>query len=531
MGGALRAKDRAGDGPAIRKAQGLVAALAFYATGLPLALSLLAPLVLLPHPLIALWLAMSLLGPAVAAIVGLKRGVATARGLTAERGGEPAQIVVRLFLPGVILVYLLGLAAAGVDRARLLPLIALDIAATLYAWMLLAHLLLQPGRSSLRRWVAMVSDVGLVSMFLHFGAGLAVPWFSLYFWIILGFGAGTRAVAAAAATLVGFAAVYAVTPYWQERPGLAAGIALALVLLPAHMANLLRRLAPQTTAQRPAAVRERAPARGTGEAMPATPGARRPLEILLAGNDDRQPRLRSILEAARHRVTAVVGGDAAFAMLEQRRFDLVLVDAELEAMSGCEMARLYRLEHLGEARLPIMAVATHATAETEARCRDAGIDAVLAGPVEAAALLAAIDQTVARLARPATAAARPLPSPRTASESAGVLDDSVISALRRLGGADFLNEIADAFRAQARRFIDELQLAASADDPARFARLVDSLYGEAVNIGATRLCQVLAMLRSVGATDLRDRGAGYVATLRRELDQLDAALDAKQRRT
>ena len=163
MGGALRAKDRAGDGPAIRKAQGLVAALAFYATGLPLALSLLAPLVLLPHPLIALWLAMSLLGPAVAAIVGLKRGVATARGLTAERGGEPAQIVVRLFLPGVILVYLLGLAAAGVDRARLLPLIALDIAATLYAWMLLAHLLLQPGRSSLRRWVAMVGSASFAS--------------------------------------------------------------------------------------------------------------------------------------------------------------------------------------------------------------------------------------------------------------------------------------------------------------------------------------------------------------------------------
>jgi HPt (histidine-containing phosphotransfer) domain-containing protein len=107
----------------------------------------------------------------------------------------------------------------------------------------------------------------------------------------------------------------------------------------------------------------------------------------------------------------------------------------------------------------------------------------------------------------------------------------VISALRRLGGADFLGEIADAFRAQARRLIDELQLAASADDPARFARLVDSLYSEAVNIGATRLCQALAMLRSVGASDLRDRGAGYVATLRRELDQLDAALDAKQRRT
>jgi hypothetical protein len=55
---------------------------------------------------------------------------------------------------------------------------------------------------------------------------------------------------------------------------------------------------------------------------------------------------------------------------------------------------------------------------------------------------------------------------------------------------------------------------------------VDSLSGGAVNSGAARFCRALAMIRSVSADDLRDRGAGYVAILRRELDELEAALDA-----
>jgi CheY-like chemotaxis protein/HPt (histidine-containing phosphotransfer) domain-containing protein len=521
MGGALGTKNRAGGTLAVRKAQGLVAALAIYAIGLPLAFPLLVSLALLPRPLAALWLAMSLLGPAAAAIVALWRGAA-ARGLIAGRGGEPAQIVIRLLVPGVILVYLLALAATGVDHARLLPLIALDVAATLYAWMLLAHLLLQPGRSSLRRWVAMLSDVGLVSMFLHFGAALSVPWFSLYFWIVFGFGVGPRALAAAAAaTLMGFAAVYAATPYWQERPGLAAGVALALALLPAHMANLLRRLAPGT-----ALSRSLAPA-GSTEAATRAATRSGPLDILLAENDDRQQSLRSMLDEAGHRVTVVASGDAAFSLLERRRFDLVLVDTELAGMSGCEMVRLYRLEHLGDTRLPIVAIVADAAADTGARCRDAGIDTVLTRPFEPAALRAAIDATVARLATPATAdVARPIPPAGSSGERAVVLDHAVTAALRVLGGAAFVDEVADAFRAEARRLLEELRQSASAGDAAGFARRVDSLYGGAVNIGATRLCRALAMIRSVSAVDLHDRGAGYIAILRRELDELEAALGA-----
>src|SRR5260370_16744539 len=77
------------------------------------------------------------------------------------------------------------------------------------------------------------------------------------------------------------------------------------------------------------------------------------------------------------------------------------MDINMPEMSGYELTKLYRMEHLGEARLPIIALTADSTSETERQCREAGMDAVLTKPVEAAQLLAAIDGTYARVAMPA----------------------------------------------------------------------------------------------------------------------------------
>ena len=69
-------------------------------------------------------------------------------------------------------------------------------------------------------------------------------------------------------------------------------------------------------------------------------------------------------------------------------------------VTGYEVAKLYRVGHIGEWRLPIVALTADATSETERLCREAGMDAVLTKPVEAAQLLGALDEIHARLLRP-----------------------------------------------------------------------------------------------------------------------------------
>jgi CheY-like chemotaxis protein len=117
-------------------------------------------------------------------------------------------------------------------------------------------------------------------------------------------------------------------------------------------------------------------------APPPLPAPARKLKILIAeDNSANRKILRRILEMSGHQTAVVNDGEAALAVLDRDRFDLVLMDINMPEMSGYEVTKLYRMEHLGEGRLPIIALTADATSETERQCRDSGMDAVLSKPV------------------------------------------------------------------------------------------------------------------------------------------------------
>ncbi|HEV2188161.1 MAG TPA: HAMP domain-containing sensor histidine kinase [Stellaceae bacterium] len=114
--------------------------------------------------------------------------------------------------------------------------------------------------------------------------------------------------------------------------------------------------------------------------------------------------------------------------------------------------------------------------------------------------------------------------PRFAAE-APIVDPRAVAALRGLGGGDeFLGEVIDSFRADAREIMQRLVRSAAAADSAGFARGLHALRSCAANLGGTRLCEVLLSLREVGAQELREQGSGLVQRLGDELARLDAAL-------
>jgi two-component system, sensor histidine kinase RpfC len=266
---------------------------------------------------------------------------------------------------------------------------------------------------------------------------------------------------------------------------------------------------------------------------PTLPAPARPLKILVAeDNNANRKILRRILELAGHKVAVANDGEAALSMLDRDRFDLALMDINMPEMSGYEVTKLYRMEHLGEARLPIIALTADSTSETERQCREAGMDAVLTKPVEAAHLLAAIDGTYARVALPGNAAsASPVVTPISAhpryfSDVGAVVDEATIEALRMLGdGSDFLGDVIDTFCSDGRRLLEHLRQAVDEGDLRGFKELVHSLRSGAANVGAARLCQALTTLREITGKDLRQHGASYIEKLQSEFAKLETALD------
>ena len=268
-------------------------------------------------------------------------------------------------------------------------------------------------------------------------------------------------------------------------------------------------------------------------AHPVVPAAERPLHVLVADDNAANCKiLKNVLEMAGHQVEIATDGEAALTELEKTRFDLALLDINMPEVSGYEVAKLYRMSHIGEWRLPIVALTADATSETERLCREAGMDAVLTKPVETTQLLAAIDETYAKLAvadRMAVGAppvVTPITShPRFGADNAEVVDEPTVEALRTLGGNDFVNEIVETFRRDATRLVDHLRQAVARADLRDFRELVHSLRSGAANVGGVRLCQSLTALRDVTQKDLRQMGTAYLGKIESELARLEVTLE------
>ena len=101
-----------------------------------------------------------------------------------------------------------------------------------------------------RRFVGMGLDMLVLSLGLLIGQGTAALFYPFYLWITLGMGfryGRSYLLVSAVSSLLSFALVIAMTEYWRAQLALAAGLWLALLLLPAYALSLLTKLTDALT--------------------------------------------------------------------------------------------------------------------------------------------------------------------------------------------------------------------------------------------------------------------------------------------
>jgi signal transduction histidine kinase/HPt (histidine-containing phosphotransfer) domain-containing protein len=115
--------------------------------------------------------------------------------------------------------------------------------------------------------------------------------------------------------------------------------------------------------------------------------------------------------------------------------------------------------------------------------------------------------------------------PKFIPETAAALDRRAIDGLRELGGDPaFLGELVETFQADAQQIMKRLNQAVASADAVGFAQSLIALRRAASPLGGTQLCELLASLQGLTASELRQLGAIHVQRLDAEIERLAAAL-------
>jgi PAS domain S-box-containing protein len=247
--------------------------------------------------------------------------------------------------------------------------------------------------------------------------------------------------------------------------------------------------------------------------------ARRPLRILVA--EDNRVNQELVLELLRQRGhTAVVAADGAKAMkaLERERFDAVLMDVQMPNLSGLEATQAIRQSEKSTGRhLPIVAMTAHAMKGDRERCLEAGMDAYVAKPIQAAELFAAFEGL-------ASSSGSSSGSDRERKAVGGFDRDALLARFR--GDAGLLHRLADVFREDCPHMLAEIQKALRTRNAEAVARAAHAFKGAAANFGADDVVAAAKRVEAAGREGNLSQAKAAYAELKRMLPAFLGALAA-----
>ncbi len=259
---------------------------------------------------------------------------------------------------------------------------------------------------------------------------------------------------------------------------------------------------------------------------------RRRLSVLVAEDNPVNRKVTAkILERAGHTAKMVENGDQALDALDKGKFDIVLMDVNMPGTSGLDVTKIYRMAHMGDPHLPIVALTADATMETRKLCEEAGMDAYVTKPVEAARLLEVIDEQTSKpaAAEEADAAlddvvAEIASHPRFQGESDPVIAVQALADLEAIDpGGTFLEEIIEAFLQESGVTLSHLRTAAANGSLRDVRDLAHALRSSAAHVGARRVQKICSFLCNAPRHEVERSAKDKVRALADEFERFRAA--------
>lgn len=252
-----------------------------------------------------------------------------------------------------------------------------------------------------------------------------------------------------------------------------------------------------------------------------------------------QKLVRYILGNRGHLITVAPNGQQALEFVQQRDFDVILMDVQMPVLDGFEATR--RIRALGDrrkAQTPIIAMTAHALKGDDQRCLAAGMNAYLSKPIQAEEMIEMVerwaeqerDESDASPSGQATedsaAASAPEPHRQESEESETDRDIFNLNEAVRVcyGKYELFREMASSFFDEAEPLLARMDTALAAGDAKTLTETAHRLKGTLIYLGAARAAQAARHLEQRGLAADLPAATAALEELRRESALLRAAL-------
>jgi two-component system sensor histidine kinase RpfC len=230
--------------------------------------------------------------------------------------------------------------------------------------------------------------------------------------------------------------------------------------------------------------------------------------ILVAeDNHVNQEVICAILKKANHIVTVVEDGEKALDLLEERQFDIAIMDMHMPGKSGLEVIKLHRFMGSETCDMPFIIVSADISKDAILISKEAGAAEYLTKPVDPFRLLQMIDRLTDGTVNDVSPSMQNASLENNVSDlvmksERVVLSRSVLDGIARMDDKpDFLIKLLEDFQEDAIVFIRDIEQACAHDDFYSLGESAHALMGGAANLGANAITDACRKLQETAATD------------------------------
>lgn len=252
---------------------------------------------------------------------------------------------------------------------------------------------------------------------------------------------------------------------------------------------------------------------------------------IIIGEDNKtnQKVIKQNLEVSGHEVDIFENGEMVLDALEEKDYDLIILDMHMPVLDGIETVKIYRFMRPQKKQIPIIILTANATLEAANKCKEVGVDAYLTKPIQREKLLNAINSLMLNHELKGNSLKETKPKLKLVhtkkQEQEAILDLEVLDNLALLGqNYEFMNDLIHGFLKDSKILINSISQSLKNNKFHEMSDYAHAMKGSAQSIGATSLAKYASMIYKLSSNGEHNSVYSYSNDLINEYEKTESAL-------